>query len=214
MKNKILIHFLIGCLLIGSLSAQVDMELEAGKSFRPEVAGRDTYVSFVGTWVDNNTDGTLGGGLRLGWNFQGGGPYFISTDVEFEAMYWKVDSEVKYGSVRGTAETENVPMMVNLRVNFPLADTGLFLYGGGGAGVSYLAIKGTGPAGQSVDDSGAIFTYAFFAGLGVDLSERVSLRAGYRALWLTDETFNDGSVKVSLATERNDMFELALRLGF
>lgn len=175
---------------------------------------RSTYVDLAGMWVDNNADGTLGGGLRLGWNFAGVGPYFISTDIEVEALYWQIDSDVDYGAEEGTAKTKNLPVMVNLRVNIPLDDTGIFLYGGGGGGIAYIDVDGTGPSGQSVDDNGAVFTYSFFAGLGVFISDQTSLRAGYRALWLTDDKFNDGSEEVTLNTERNDIFELAFRLDF
>ena len=215
MKNT-LSYSLLAALSLSPLAAQVDMELDPmeDEMMEPETIWRNTYVSAVGMWVDNNTDGTLGGGVRVGWKFQGPEPYYISTDVEFEATYWQIDNGVKYGFENGTAKTKNLPMMVNMRVNIPLSNTGLFLYGGGGAGISYIDIKGTSPLGQSVDDSGAVFTYAFFAGIGVDLTERANLRAGYRSLWLSDDTFNDGSVDVKMDTERNDIFELSVRIEF
>tara|TARA_R100000027_G_scaffold47114_1_gene35907 strand:- start:1476 stop:2120 length:645 start_codon:yes stop_codon:yes gene_type:complete len=213
MKIKLLTSFLV-IASVAPVMAQVDMELEPMEEpMQPEFTTRGTYVGVTGMWVDNNTDGAVGGGLRLGWNFEGIAPYFISTDVELEATYWDVDSEVKYGNVSGTARTKNLPMMVNLRVNIPLSNTGLLIYGGGGAGISYIDIKGTSALGQSVDDSGAVFTYSFFVGIGAYISERASIRAGYRSLWLGDDSFNDGSIKVSMSTERNDIFELAIRIG-
>ena len=216
MKFPVITSLLMFTLGLSPLAAQVDMDLDPDAAVAPitpvEKGGRTTYAAVAGNWVDNNTDGTLGGALRLGWNFAGVAPYYISTDVEVEASYWQVDSEVSYGGQKGKAKTKNLPAMVNLRVNVPLSDTGLFLYGGGGAGVSYIDISGTGPQGQSVNDTGAVFTYGFSAGIGVHVNDRVSIRAGYRSLWLTDDSFNDGDVEVKLSTERNDIFELAVRL--
>jgi len=203
-------------LLFSLASGQIDTDLSPLQASEPppKREGRTTYVGVSGNWVDNNTDGALGGALRVGWNFAGVAPYFLSTDVEVEASFWELDSEVSYGVEKGTAQTKNLPVMVNLRVNAPLSDTGLLLYGGGGAGISYIDIQGSGPQGQSVNDTGAVFTYAFFAGIGVYVTERVTLRAGYRSLWITDDTFNDGGVEVKLSTERNDIFELSARLDF
>lgn len=212
MKIKLLTSFL-AIASVAPLMGQVDMELEPMEPMEPNYMLRGSYVGISGMWVDNNTDGTIGGALRLGWNFEGVAPYFISTDVEVEASYWDVDSQVRYGNENGNAKTKNLPMMVNLRVNIPLSNTGLLIYGGGGAGISYIDIKGTSALGQSVDDSGAVFTYAFFVGIGAEISDRATIRAGYRSLWLEDDSFNDGSVKVSMSTERNDIFELSFRLS-
>jgi len=177
---------------------------------------RETYIGVSGYWVDNNTDSGPGVGLRTGWHFPAPeeAKYRISTDVEVEASYWQIDSTVDYAVGGGKAETKVLPVLANLRVNVPLADTGLLVYGGGGLGGSWIGIDGTGPAGGSLDDTGAVFTYGFFVGLGGGVTERLEVRIGYRAIWLGDEDFNDGSVgRASLDSERNDLFELSLRLG-
>ena len=214
-KKRSLILGLLSLLSSSPLWSQADMELSPIDQSPPkEESTRQTYVSFAGLWVDNNTDGAPGGALRLGWHFAGKEPYNISTDVEFEASYWSIDNSVNYGREPGKAETKNLPLMANIRVNVPLSDTGLFLYGGGGIGATVIQIKGTSTLGRSVDDTGTVFTYGFFAGLGANLTDRASLRAGYRALWLGDDTFNDGTVDVKMTTERSDIFELAIRLDF
>lgn len=211
--NRSLLLGVVTFLSVSSLSAQVDMELMPTNEIPEKKAPRQTYVSFVGMWVDNNTDGAPGGALRLGWHMPGVGPYNISTDVEVEANYWQADSTVFYGPEQGRAETKNLPFMANLRVNVPLADTRLFLYGGGGIGLTFIDINGTSPLGQTVDDTGTVFTYGFFVGFGANLTDRATMRVGYRALWLGDDDFNDGSVEVSMDSERNDIFEIAIRLG-
>ena len=179
----------------------------------PLSAERETYVAASGYWVDNNTDGAPGGALRVGWHFPSDAKYRISTDVEVEASYWEIDNVVDYRVGEGRAETKNLPVLANIRVNVPLADTGLFIYGGGGAGVAYLTVKGNAPGGGRLDDSAAVFTYGFFAGIGGRVTDRVEVRLGYRALWLGDEDFNDVNVDAKMDTERNDLFEVALRVG-
>ena len=175
-------------------------------------AERETYVGLSGYWVDNNTDSAPGGALRIGWHFPSEAEYRISTDVEIEAAYWDITSEAKYGALKGKADTKYIPVLANLRVNVPLADTGLLLYGGGGLGVSYVDVDGTGPLGGRVNDSGAVFSYGFFVGIGGRVTEQMEVRVGYRSLWISDDTFNDGTVDVKIESERNDIFEVALRV--
>ncbi len=180
------------------------------------LSARETYAGLSGYWVDNNTDSGPGIGIRTGWHFPAPeeAKYRISTDVEVEGSYWQIDSAVDYAAGKGKAQTKVLPVLANLRVNVPLADTGLFVYGGGGLGVSWIGIDGSGPLGGNLDDTGAVFTYGFFAGLGGRVTERMEVRVGYRAIWLGDEDFNDGTAaKATLDSERNDMFELALRLS-
>jgi len=180
------------------------------------LSARETYFGVSGYWADNDTDSGPGGGLRIGWHFPAPeeAKYQISTDVEVEGSYWEADSTVDYAVGRGKAETKVAPFLANIRVNVPLADTPLFLYGGGGLGVSWLDFSGTAPGGGSIDDTEAVFTYAFFAGLGGSLSERLELRAGYRSLWLESDSFGSGPNRGDLESDRYDMLELSLRIGF
>lgn len=178
------------------------------------LGARETYLGGSGYWVDNNTDGAVGAAARVGWHFPPPeeAKYRISTDVEAEVSYWAIENAIDYRAGPGKADTRTLPVLANLRVNVPLADTGLFLYGGGGAGMAFLDVDGTGPLGGNVDDTGTVFAYGFFAGLGGRVTARVEVRLGYRALWITEDDFNDGSgAEASLETERNDLFEIALR---
>lgn len=177
---------------------------------------RETYVGFSGYWVDNNTDSGPGGALRTGWHFPAPeeAKYQISTDVEVEASYWDLESAVDYAAGPGKADAKVLPVLANLRVNIPLADTGLLVYGGGGLGFSWLGVDGTGPAGGKVDDTGAVFTYGFFAGVGGRVTDRAEVRVGYRALWLESDEFNDGAgAPARLDSEQNDLFEVSVRIG-
>lgn len=181
------------------------------------LSARETYVGVSGFWADNNTDSGPGAGLRVGWHLPAPeeAKYQISTDVEVEASYWQMDNEVDYTVGKGKADTKSLPVLANLRVNVPLADTGLFIYGGGGLGISWIGVKGTSPTGGRLDDSAGVFTYAFFVGLGGQVSERVAVRAGYRAVWMDSETFNDSSIgRAAMDSEQTDLFELSLRVGF
>lgn len=188
--------------------------LALASSFSVLLAAPQTYLGVSGGWVDNNTDGTLGGFAQLGWHFPYDEGYRISTDVEVEVGYWDSDNTFSFDNGDSDIGVKNFPFLANMRLTIPLSDSGINLYGGGGLGLVHMQVKGDGPTGQRLDDSSTVFAYNFFAGVSTSIGEKLLLHAGYRALWQDGKSFTRDGVSASVSTTRNDIFEAGLTFSF
>jgi len=177
-------------------------------------ADRDTYIGLRGAWVDNRTDGAPGGFLALGWHFPSDQGYRISTDVEVEIGYWKADDNVSFADGTSKVPVKNVPVLANMRLHVPLADSIFNIYGGGGLGFLYMDVKGNSPTGQRLNSDSITFAYNFFIGLSAEITDDLLLHAGYRGLWQDKKGFSSGDISGSVRTYRNDVFEAGVAFRF
>lgn len=200
MKKLVSLLLALGAALSGtSLAAENDSRFFAGGS---------------GLWIDNEFEEAFGGSVRVGWTLANDNPYGITTDFELEAAYWEIDQRVYLGPVGYASEVESLPLLVNLRVHFPLPDLPLRLYAGGGVGVSLMDVKGKDPAVSNLNDESSVFTWALVVGLSGQLSDNLSVHGGYRYLVQKGDTYGVGATTVTQDEVENGILEIGINVHF
>ncbi len=120
-------------------------------------------------------DGTFGGGGSLVLCFGD----FVKLDLG--ADYYK--PELKNFS---SSKIEFIPVTGTLRIGIPVDDVA-FIYGGGGAGYTFIDVDEPGTPHDLFDDS---MTYHVCGGAELLFNENIGIRAEYRYIWLESEIKN------------------------
>ncbi len=127
-------------------------------------------------------DGAFGGGASLVFKLGDfvrldlGGDWYKPEVKDFS------DSKIEYIPVTGT-----------LRVGVPIEEVA-FIYGGGGAGYTFINVDEPGTPDDLIDDS---MTYHACGGAEILFNENIGVRAEYRYIWLKPE-IKDTSTKVEM----------------
>jgi len=107
------------------------------------------------------------------------------------------------GPING--DVSALSFMVNGYYDFPVANSPIAPYLGGGIGAAIITVDFAGFG----DDSAVAFAYQFMAGIGFEINPSTTLTAGYRYFATTDPDF-DGEK----ATVESHDFSLGARFMF
>ena len=136
----------------------------------------------------------------------------IRAEGEIAYHFWDMD-EITFGPlflgcpctgpIDGDASA--LSFMLNGYYDFPVANSSLAPYLGGGIGVANITVDFAGFG----DDSDVVFAYQFMAGIGFEINPSTTLTVGYRYFATTDPDF-DG---VEATVDSHD-FSLGARFMF
>lgn len=173
----------------------------------------DSTLSGSGASGDLKFDTGYGVGATGGYDF---GTY----RVEAEFAYRKNDNkEITGGGSTDPVggDTSSMALMMNGYYDFRMVSPTIVPYLGGGIGFARVSEKATDPTiGTVIDDSDVVFAYQFAAGVGFDVSKRVTIDLGYKYFATSDPSFavtGAGGTKIDAEYKSHNIF-LGARYSF
>lgn len=168
------------------------------------------YVSGLFQWVETDFDDSNSVGARIGWHFG------LVNSLELEYSNTELNQKrtvlVNGTDVDGEAEAKVHTFLANYRLSYPVTER-LKIFGGGGAGVTYLDVDVFTPFGDGSAQDG-VFTYALFAGVEFYILPRFSVSGAYRRLEFGDVEVEEQGFDITVETGGANVFELAATFYF
>ncbi len=169
---------------LGALLFSAALVLSLGTAATAQV-GLDLHGLYAFNFNDDDIaelDGTFGGGASLVFCLGD----FVKLDLgaDYYKPKFKDFSDVK---------VELIPVAGTLRVGLPIEDVA-FIYGGGGAGYTFINWDEKGVSSDVLDGS---VSYHACGGAEILFNESIGIRAEFRYIWLKPEVKNtDTKVKL------------------
>jgi len=142
----------------------------------------------------------------------------IRAEGEIAYHFWDMDELTVSGILPGCpctgpidGDASALSFMVNGYYDFPVANSSIAPYLGGGIGFANVEAGFSGLP----DDSDLVFAYQIMAGIGFEINPSTTLTLGYRYFATTDPGFDSGVPGVDLeATVASHDFSLGARFMF
>ncbi|MGF1530967.1 MAG: outer membrane protein [Puniceicoccaceae bacterium] len=176
-------------------------------------AAGDWLIGGSVIWIENDIDDTVGGLVRVGYNFQSDNQYGFNTDLELEIGYFELPDVFTSGDLVFGGDQEIVPILGNVRVHIPLAGA-VGAYVGGGIGYAVVTTDFENAAFGRVKDTNIQYTYTFFAGVSITLSDNAKLIGGYRYQSIDGDDLKKGDRPVFTSNQDYNIFEVGANILF
>lgn len=210
-------------LLLAALGAALVPTLAMAEDVNSKPMPSNTYVEVrAGVVFLENSDNEFNSSLGATTKFDEG--YTVSlalgSKLAHFAPNWslakklRVEAEVSYSESEienglGDPEASAAAYMANLYYDFDIQDRWSGFVGGG-VGVALLSLEGNGLR----DDDDTVFAYQIRAGLGYELTPKLTATLGYRFFDTEDGEFADGVGRRFDAEYRSHGVEAGLRYAF